>query len=714
MPEEKKEESTENKPEEKTAEPKELKPAGIAEFAQRAVAIYFDFVATYTVYFLAELLLIKPIFGESIFSFCLGLFSSPSQTSKIISALFVVLFMLFVVLILVSAFLEAAIPAAGIGKRLVGIYVVDEHLKKIDFARSLKRNLAKLLSMSVLGLGFFLYFLNTKKQTLHDIIASTVVVRKSEFDANRVTVIFAISFLLTIFSCVAFSFILPSQKAEQVAPKRAVEVIPAAKGFIQNGDNTTELKDSLVIYDPLRETIEVYASKLSLTKEQIQKLASEFSETIPEFVDLKVLMKMQPETIKCSADSLVEVSYFIADSQIDTAENKPEINEIRCELISDSHFFARYYRKKSESINEKSWEVQISSKLVIRREKAKLTFDSESTENSLAIWHHGAEKNIVEIGFFPEKLSSEDITSVRKAKNFTELVKPSVLVTFDLQLTSDSLNVATITKYGVSYNRSKEMSFPGKQDRVDFYYVPSVTENLQLAKLGGRLAEGERVTGYLNHQAKKLIAEVDFDVDWDISFNLPLIDLEKEYSEFAYNSAFESVEASGKEKNCIFKADQSELAGVDSVALYYPEEGDVALGVFNEKLTDVEKEEFRKKKSIWINTNGKAANFVVFFDLKRESRSFSRELLLEYSVFFIRDSLARMYFPGSSDRAQFTFKDIDFSPDEINSLSGVLDDNTEISFNLKKRKESKLTGLQFSWDCHMQTKLLKVSSVKAQ
>ena len=206
----------------------------------------------------------------------------------------------------------------------------------------------------------------------------------------------------------------------------------------------------------------------------------------------------------------------------------------------------------------------------------------------------------------------------------------------------------------------------------------------------GRLAEGERIGGSLNHQAKKVIADIDFDVDWKIAFNLPLIDLEKEYQEQLGNDLVEAnTQGQVDKKSCVIKADQSEVIGVDSVALFYPEEGDVAVGIFNEMLTEQEKAEIRKKKSIWLNVNGKTASFVVFFDLKRESKSFSRELLLEYSVYFVRDNYGRLYFPGNNNRTQFTFKEFEILADDVNGLSGYLEEGSELSFNLKKNKVSK-------------------------
>jgi uncharacterized RDD family membrane protein YckC len=47
----------------------------------------------------------------------------------------------------------------------------------ISFGQSLVRNLAKILSMATLGIGYVSGFFNKKQQCLHDTIAGTLVVK---------------------------------------------------------------------------------------------------------------------------------------------------------------------------------------------------------------------------------------------------------------------------------------------------------------------------------------------------------------------------------------------------------------------------------------------------------------------------------------------------------------------------------------------------------
>ena len=63
------------------------------------------------------------------------------------------------------------------GKRLMGLRVTDLAGKRISFARAAGRWLSKILSSSILYIGFILVGLTDKKQGLHDKIVDTLVLR---------------------------------------------------------------------------------------------------------------------------------------------------------------------------------------------------------------------------------------------------------------------------------------------------------------------------------------------------------------------------------------------------------------------------------------------------------------------------------------------------------------------------------------------------------
>ncbi len=66
---------------------------------------------------------------------------------------------------------------ATLGKKAVGIIVTDENGGRISPLRAIGRYLAKILSALILFIGFIMVAFTDKKQGLHDMICSTLVVK---------------------------------------------------------------------------------------------------------------------------------------------------------------------------------------------------------------------------------------------------------------------------------------------------------------------------------------------------------------------------------------------------------------------------------------------------------------------------------------------------------------------------------------------------------
>lgn len=72
---------------------------------------------------------------------------------------------------------EGSKKQASIGKMLIGVKVTDEQGKPIGYGKALARNLAKLVGVATLGIGFFTGFFDRRQQCLHDKIAGTLVIK---------------------------------------------------------------------------------------------------------------------------------------------------------------------------------------------------------------------------------------------------------------------------------------------------------------------------------------------------------------------------------------------------------------------------------------------------------------------------------------------------------------------------------------------------------
>jgi uncharacterized RDD family membrane protein YckC/Tfp pilus assembly major pilin PilA len=82
------------------------------------------------------------------------------------------------------ALLESSDSQATLGKRALGIKVTDLWGEQISFGRALGRVFAHVLSSLILGFGFVMTLFTERRQTLHDKIAGTLVVKREESPAE--------------------------------------------------------------------------------------------------------------------------------------------------------------------------------------------------------------------------------------------------------------------------------------------------------------------------------------------------------------------------------------------------------------------------------------------------------------------------------------------------------------------------------------------------
>lgn len=83
-----------------------------------------------------------------------------------------------VLIILYYTLMESSKYQATLGKLALGLKVTDLNGGRIDFVKALIRNVSKIVSAFILLIGYIMAGFTEKKQGLHDIIASTLVVKK--------------------------------------------------------------------------------------------------------------------------------------------------------------------------------------------------------------------------------------------------------------------------------------------------------------------------------------------------------------------------------------------------------------------------------------------------------------------------------------------------------------------------------------------------------
>lgn len=106
--------------------------------------------------------------------------ASAAASEEVAGALAIGVYLLsFVANWLYFALMEASGARATVGKMALGIVVTDEAGERIGFGKATGRYFGKIISSFILGIGFLMAAWTRKRQGLHDMMAGTLVVRKS-------------------------------------------------------------------------------------------------------------------------------------------------------------------------------------------------------------------------------------------------------------------------------------------------------------------------------------------------------------------------------------------------------------------------------------------------------------------------------------------------------------------------------------------------------
>ena len=151
-----------------------------AGFWLRFVAYIIDDIILSAAAFLISL----PFIGGIVFS-AIGIGENPDEAENIARGVLGILGSIagLVIVIIVLAWLyyalmESSKNQATLGKMALGLKVTDMEGERITFGRATGRYFGKIISGLILYIGFILAGLTEKKQALHDMMASCLVVKK--------------------------------------------------------------------------------------------------------------------------------------------------------------------------------------------------------------------------------------------------------------------------------------------------------------------------------------------------------------------------------------------------------------------------------------------------------------------------------------------------------------------------------------------------------
>ncbi|MFA9200728.1 MAG: RDD family protein [Cypionkella sp.] len=89
------------------------------------------------------------------------------------------------------ALMESSARQATVGKMALGLTVTDLDGGRIGFGRATGRYFAKWISAIIIGIGFIMVAFTERKQGLHDLIASTLVLKARPGEAHTSAEVFS-------------------------------------------------------------------------------------------------------------------------------------------------------------------------------------------------------------------------------------------------------------------------------------------------------------------------------------------------------------------------------------------------------------------------------------------------------------------------------------------------------------------------------------------
>ena len=143
--------------------------AGYAGCWRRFAAYFIDYILTTLI----------SMFGGFVIGFILGFAAAATGNQQVVETYGGIVGGVFglIVAVVYYAAMESSATQATLGKMAMGIKVTDYDGRRISFGRALGRLLSKIVSGLILGIGFLMAAFTERKQALHDMMASTLVVK---------------------------------------------------------------------------------------------------------------------------------------------------------------------------------------------------------------------------------------------------------------------------------------------------------------------------------------------------------------------------------------------------------------------------------------------------------------------------------------------------------------------------------------------------------
>lgn len=160
------------------APPAALDTARYGGFWIRFVAIIIDGLLLG----IAQALIVTPVFAGLGIAAADPSMMNPEDGMAVFSAMMGAMGLIQAVSLVIGwlyfALMQSSKHQATLGKMALGLKVVDSEGNRLTFGRATLRYIGKFVSSLVLMIGYIIAAFNPRKQALHDMIASTYVIKK--------------------------------------------------------------------------------------------------------------------------------------------------------------------------------------------------------------------------------------------------------------------------------------------------------------------------------------------------------------------------------------------------------------------------------------------------------------------------------------------------------------------------------------------------------
>lgn len=593
---------------------------------------------------------------------------------------------------------HASALAATPGKMLLSLIVTTEDGARLTVVDAILRELAKLVSAAIAGFGFLMMLATPKRQTLHDRVAHAVVLEREELRDVRVllSLVFASFFFVG-------TFLLFHTTGHKIAVvPNAVERAPVSvrDSVIRIGEHELSFPAVRATYDRDRNVIEIA-----------------FAKTPPllERPDASVLLRLRDRPrggLRCEQIGFSEYElklftrpngFVVPNDELRMTiggDSGPAVGtsmeQIQCSLnpLGDIQGLIRGSRVVLNGEQELRvvWELNVKGALQERVLPSSFRFTTADVAESIALLRHD-EHQVLEIGFFSKKLDDDQRKSIRASGSLRMLdgTHPDVVLALSLKPGVLSLAESAVRTYGVIFVNGERFRLPATEPELGFFYAGAV----KLAGLEGRLSDGERVRGKVQNEAKKLFGEVESTFAWDLDFEATVID--RAVSDVAAQQrqpiAEDKTPVTNTGKVSVGES-SSDLQG--AFALFYPAVNRVTIGFYAEQLTDEDRAELAKRKSLAAAVSDKKPVMLLSLDFAVGATEASRSAVSGYTVYFNRSGY--LIFPGMHDSISTRRIRENLDPAQFTALNGALKSGSRLRIKARGIEEIPRVAAGANWE----------------